>query len=268
MDELRGDCVFKWSKYGYDGKGTLIVSKDQQSASALEITEFCDRALERGAGVYAEKKMNFKRELAVIGVQSVLGEFISYPLVVSEQQGGICKTIRGPASSLGVDPRFESFADRYARKLAQSGEIFGCFAIEMFETDQGELFVNELAPRVHNSGHYTQDAGRTSQFENHWRALLGLPLGDTRCAPAFVMRNLLGPAGILSAPADVLPVPPREVRAHWYGKTAVKAGRKMGHLNAVGANSGEIESLVKILDACERDWVERVLLAAPMEKKR
>ena len=161
-----------------------------------QIMEFCGHAIDRGLSLFAESLVPFKQELAIIGCRSITGEFMSYPLVLSEQRNGICWDVTGPATALGVDPSLAAQAAVFARAVAEAAQIVGCFALEFFETADGKLWVNEMAPRVHNSGHYTQDACATSQFENHWRAVLGLPLGAADARPAFVMGNLLGPEGL------------------------------------------------------------------------
>jgi 5-(carboxyamino)imidazole ribonucleotide synthase len=106
-------------------------------------------------------------------------------------------------------------------------------AVEFFETQDGKLLVNEIAPRVHNSGHYTLNAGCASQFENHWRAALNLPLGSTDTAPFFVMQNILGVPDITSKECATPPAPGEFTHVHWYGKRGIAPGRKMGHITAV-----------------------------------
>lgn len=232
--------VLKWSRMGYDGKGIWFSG---------DLPKFLEGAKAAGAEVYAEQRVAFRRELAIVACRSRTGEFVSYPLVISEQDHGICRRVMGPATSLGVKPSLEIQAAAAARKLAERLDLVGAFAIEFFETEKGELWVNEIAPRVHNTGHYTQDAADSSQFENHWRAILGLPLGSTRTAPAFVMLNLVG------GPAKPrLPVATAGANLHWYGKTEFRPGRKLGHLNARRESVDELPRAIAELEAIESDW--------------
>jgi phosphoribosylaminoimidazole carboxylase (NCAIR synthetase) len=140
--------------------------------------------------------------------------------------------------------------------LGEALGLCGAYALEFFETVDGRLLLNEIAPRVHNTGHYTQDASDTSQFENHWRGVLGLPLGSVACAPAFAMWNLLGPDD--AGQRDTLPVPSARTHLHWYGKREIRAGRKLGHLNARTAQPSELPALLRELEEVERDWHTRL----------
>lgn len=253
-ESLGHDLVLKWAKLGYDGKGTLILVGDA-SDHQKSISSFVKKALALGVDVFAEKKIGFKRELAILGVYSTQGEFKHYPLVISEQENGICKRVRGPAVLLGVDPKLEKLAMEYAEKLARelsSEEPFGgVFAMEFFETEKGELLVNEIAPRVHNTGHYSIDASQTSQFENHWRGVLGMPLGACSSQGVFAMLNLLG----VDKKVQGLPNPTSRLHLHWYGKSEMRSGRKMGHLTAVGESESDMPGLMMELENCEKLWL-------------
>lgn len=224
--------VIKFAKLGYDGKGVLVLNA--QGASDLErAQEFLIGALKRKIPVYAEDKVEFKRELAMIAVRSKDGDIQTWPLVISEQRQGVCDKITGPATSLGVSSAFETLAQDYCGKIANHLGLVGVMAVEFFETLDGRLLVNEMAPRVHNSGHYTLDAGCSSQFENHWRAVLNLPLGTTKTAPFFVMQNVLGIPEVTSKESVSAPVAGGFSHVHWYGKRGVSPGRKLGHITAV-----------------------------------
>jgi 5-(carboxyamino)imidazole ribonucleotide synthase len=252
--------VLKWARLGYDGKGVFL----GEEGRAADAAAFCARADERGIEIFAEQRVLFKRELAMVAALSIHGKFVHWPLVVSRQESGICRTVSGPASGLGVPPSIEVQAARACERVARALELHGVFAIEFFETDGGELLANEIAPRVHNSGHYTQDASQTSQFENHWRAVLGRELGETTSAPGFVMVNLIGPPGVSRAvgPGD-LPEPLRRGKIHWYGKRELRDGRKMGHLNAEVASASDVPALVKELEEARSKWESRVMSSAP-----
>lgn len=259
VERFGGACVLKWAKFGYDGKGTCFV-RGSRGPELDAAAEFCERGLARGTRVYAERMVPFRREVSVVACRSVAGEFAAYPLVVSEQRAGTCLRVTGPASSLGVAPGLELEAHAQARRLAEGAGLVGCFAVELFETRDGGLSVNEIAPRVHNTGHFTQDGAATSQFENHWRAVLGLPLGSVQCAPSFAMLNLLGPEGValsaVEAGASALPQPGGRAHLHWYGKSELRSGRKLGHLNAAAWTEGQVQTLVEELHAIEAEWAE------------
>lgn len=246
--------VLKWARLGYDGKGTWLSPETSSKSSIPDLTgaiEFCKQAKKKGVQVYAEEKIAFRRELAVIGCYSVAKQFTAYPLVISEQEKGICRKVKGPAALFGVSPSLEKQAQEMAGRLAKKLDLFGSFGVEFFETENGELKVNEIAPRVHNTGHYTQDAAECSQFENHWRAVLGLPLGSTLTAPAFAMLNLIGgPEG-----STALPEPSTYARLHWYGKSEFRPGRKLGHLNTRATSAAELEIRMKELAAVEARWM-------------
>ena len=259
-----GQVVFKWSRMGYDGKGVCLAEDSPQGR--IQAVEFCKSSLKRGVPVYAERKIPFKRELAIIGCRGHRGDFATYPLVLSEQQHGICRQVLGPATQLGASPALESQAREAARKIAESMKLEGSFALELFETSEGSLSINEIAPRVHNSGHYTQDACPASQFENHWRGVLGLPLGETRAAAAFGMLNLLGPEGVvLSLPRrrTQLPFPPvpAPLVLHWYAKAEVRPWRKVGHLNAaLNASHGPGAAGLPDFATYQTSWANQLAL--------
>lgn len=256
FQQTRGSCVVKTAIGGYDGKGVWI-SKGRTSASRRAGLEFCQLAHSKGVPLYAEKKVSFRHELAVIGVRSTRGEFQAYPLVISEQENAVCKLITGPATGLKIPKRIEIQAHAIAARLGQSLGLVGSYGIEFFLDARGQLLVNEFAPRVHNSGHYTLTAAETSQFENHWRALLGLPLGSTRTTGFFAMLNLLGPQGVhlrtLTQPVFSPDMPP-SAHLFWYGKAEIRPGRKLGHVNAVTYQSRDMPKLIRSLRTLDKKW--------------
>lgn len=222
--------VVKFATFGYDGKGVLIMN----GRGELEIEkaeEFLSVARKRKISVYAEDIVSFERELAMIAVRRRDGEFKTWPLVISEQKSGICDRVTGPATALGVDKIHETAAQIICEKIAAHLGLIGVFAVEFFLTSNGELLVNEIAPRVHNSGHFSQNAGCTSQFENHWRAVLDLPLGCTETTTFFAMQNVLGPADTTSKECSRAPKGAELAHVHWYGKRGISPGRKLGHIN-------------------------------------
>lgn len=244
--------VLKWAKFGYDGYGCSVLSSAHQIPDAVM---FCKKAFQRGSRIFAEEKMEFVRELAILAVRSTQGEFVAYPLVISEQKNGACHKITGPAVQLGVNPELEKKARQHALVIAEGLMMEGAFALEFFELKDGRLLVNEIAPRVHNSAHYTQDACKASQFENHLRAILGMKLGSVEATPFFAMLNLLSPGeSEMTDPPSV----PTGLHLHWYQKSQLKKGRKMGHINWVGADRVELQSALDQLNAVEQDWFKKV----------
>ncbi len=251
---LGSSFVIKWSKFGYDGRGVLLID-DEDSLRRARAS--CKMALNRGVKIYAEAKVKFVRELAIIGCQSTNGDFVTYPLVISEQEHGICRRVKGPAVSLGVNARFETLAVQYAEKLAKALPLHGSFGIELFETADSDLLVNEIAPRVHNSGHYTQDACNSDQFENHLRAMTGQMLGRAKTKSFFGMLNLLGPQGVqkrITGGVDTFPVVPKELKLHWYNKNELFPGRKLGHLNCTADSKEELTSRMALMEDYESKW--------------
>jgi 5-(carboxyamino)imidazole ribonucleotide synthase len=230
-EEFGWPVVLKARRNGYDGKGNFTVRTAAEVPTAWS-------ALGGGEGVYAEEFCRFEKELAVMVTRSRNGESVVYPVAETVQRDHICHEVIVPA---GVSPEIAEEAARIALRAVECVGGTGTFGVEMFLLAGGRVIVNELAPRVHNSGHYTIEGALCSQFENHVRAVFGLPLGSTNLvAPAVAMVNLLGH---LKAPAiahgvdRALAVPGAHV--HIYGKVMSAKGRKMGHVTALGANPVE-----------------------------
>lgn len=230
-------AVVKTTRGGYDGKGVWVV---RSMADA-------DEAFATGRELIAEGLVDFRRELAVLVARSASGETRAYPVVESRQVDGVCAEVLAPAP--GLDPAVDLEARAMAQRIATELDVTGILAVELFETKDpstgsggtGRLLVNELAMRPHNTGHWSIDGARTSQFENHLRAVLDLPLGPTdACVPWSVMVNILGGAvdDLRAQRAVVLAAEP-DVRVHLYGKT-VKAGRKVGHVTACGTDLDDV----------------------------
>ena len=220
--------VLKTRRNGYDGKGNFTVRDAGEAAAGWE-------NLSAGKSeLFVEAFCPFERELAAIVTRARDGSSAAYPVVESVQRDHICHVIKAPAS-LPADVGTRA-AELARRAVAAVGGL-GSFGVEMFLLADGSVLINELAPRVHNSGHYTIEACECSQFENHVRAVLGWPLGSTRMiVPAAVMVNLLGvgkgsgwPTGLNRA----LEMP--GVHVHIYGKAQAGRGRKMGHVSALGS---------------------------------
>lgn len=228
-----GRAVVKTPRGGYDGKGVRVVSR------AADVTEWMD-GLEEGAALLAEELVPFTRELAQQVARRPSGELVVYPVVETVQEGGVCAEAIAPAPrSAG---RLADVAAEIGEAIATGLGVTGMLAVELFQTDDERLLVNELAMRPHNSGHWTQDGAITSQFEQHLRAVLDLPLGATALrAPHAVMVNILGgpSQGSLGdrLPAALAAHPSAKV--HTYGKDP-RPGRKVGHINVAGDDLEEI----------------------------
>ena len=234
--------VLKRRCLGYDGTGNRTVR------SAADWDEAVRALGGFEAGLYAEAWCPFECEVAVIVVRSQDGECVSYPLVESRQQNHVCETVIVPAS---VPPTVEQQALALAQKAVQAVDGVGTFGVEMFLLADGRVLVNELAPRVHNTGHYTIEACECSQFENHVRAVLGLPLGSTALVRPAAMVNLLGTVPASGEPrglAEALAVPGAHV--HLYGKSRAAPRRKLGHVTATAATAEQALQLAQQAADC------------------
>ncbi len=227
LDAHGGRGVVKTPRGGYDGKGVRVVSDAGEAADWIgELTA--------GDSLLVEELVEFSRELAQQVARRPSGELVSYPVVETVQRDGVCAEVLAPAPS--ASDRLTAVAARIGATIAEGLGVTGMLAVELFETVDERLLVNELAMRPHNSGHWSQDGAVTGQFEQHLRAVLDLPLGDAAPRqPWAVMVNILGgpvdgaltdrlPAALAAHPA---------VKVHTYGK-APRPGRKVGHVNATG----------------------------------
>ncbi|MDQ3114409.1 MAG: 5-(carboxyamino)imidazole ribonucleotide synthase [Actinomycetota bacterium] len=228
-EEVGWPLVLKTPRGGYDGKGVRVVEDERGTADAFD----------RATGVLlAEVYVEFTRELAVLVARSPLGQAVAYPVVETVQVDRVCHEVLAPAPAL--DARTAVAAQHAALSVAHQLGVTGVLAVEMFQTADGFL-VNELAMRPHNSGHWTIEGAVTSQFEQHLRAVLDLPLGSPRLvAPAAVMVNVLGGrrADLGTGLGHVLARDP-ELHVHLYGKV-VRPGRKVGHVTLLGDDAGDL----------------------------
>lgn len=224
--ELGLPCVLKTRRGGYDGKGQAVVRATGDVEHAWE-------SIGRRPAIL-ERMVAFTREISVIAVRGAAGEFAHYPLVENTHERGILRVSRAPAPGVALGVEREAVA--HVRTLMESMAYVGVLAVELFEVE-GRLLANEMAPRVHNSGHWTIEGARTSQFENHLRAAAGMPLGECGAVGPSVMVNFIGavPDG-----AQVRGVP--GAHAHLYGK-AGRAGRKVGHATVVAPAGQSFEAL-------------------------
>jgi phosphoribosylaminoimidazole carboxylase len=247
--------MLKSRKGGYDGRGNavLMTSSDDDVEAALSKLGACgDVALD----LYAEGWIDFDIEVAVMVVRSCNGKDTSaYPAVNAIQQDSVCRVVLAPARQVSdeIRTRCEVLAKRAVDSLGDGAS--GMFGVELFVTKSGDVLLNEIAPRPHNTGHYTQDACAVSQFENHLRGICGLTLGSTKMiVEAAAMVNVLGASSgtsedTLKSSNAALAMPTAVI--HWYGKEQCRAGRKMGHINLTGSFNGELDSALSELLALE-----------------
>jgi 5-(carboxyamino)imidazole ribonucleotide synthase len=231
--------VLKAVSGGYDGKGVWVCESADEAAEVLA----------HGLPLMVEEFVPFRRELAALVARSPSGQGAAYPVVQTVQVDGICREVIAPAPGLSPDVAVE--AEAMGLRIAAELGVTGLLAVELFETVRGGLLVNELAMRPHNSGHWTIEGARTSQFEQHLRAVLDLPLGS--CSPPegtfTVMSNLLGGTDpdVFDRYIHVMAADPA-VKVHFYGKE-VRLGRKIGHVTIVG---GPEDDVAQVRDRARR----------------
>ena len=231
-EEVGWPLVLKTSRGGYDGRGVWVVRDAAHAAEVLAIP------LPTGAQWLAEEHIAFVQELSAQVARSPHGQAVAYPVVRTVQQDGICAEVVAPAPGLPAERAVE--AQELALRVARDLHVTGMLAVELFD-DGSRMYVNELAMRPHNSGHWTIEGARTSQFENHLRAVLDLPLGSPEAvAPYAVMVNILGGdvPDLYSAYRHVLARDPG-LKVHLYGKQ-VRPGRKVGHVTVVGSDLDDL----------------------------
>ncbi|HEU4360773.1 MAG TPA: 5-(carboxyamino)imidazole ribonucleotide synthase [Mycobacterium sp.] len=247
VDQVGGQCVVKAVRGGYDGRGVAMADDLAQARSIV------GDYLAAGVGVLLEERVAMRRELAALVARSPFGQGAAWPVVQTVQRDGICVLVIAPAPELPDE--VASAAQQLALRLADELGVVGVLAVELFETTEGELLVNELAMRPHNSGHWTMDGARTSQFEQHLRAVLDYPLGNTDAiVPITVMANVLGapqpPVMTMDERLHHLFARLPDARVHLYGKDE-KPGRKIGHVNLLGSDRADPVSLAKLRERAE-----------------
>ena len=208
-------CVLKTRRFGYDGKGQIIIRDKAEIDAAWDSLA--------PAACILEAFVPFAREVSIVAARSVDGQIAAFPLTENVHENHILKTSRAPAD------QDDGSAARMAASILEQLDYVGVMGVEFFQMETGQLIVNEIAPRVHNSGHWTQDAGCTDQFEQHMRAVAGWPLGDAAPRHTVTMTNLIGDEveawkTLAQQPGTFL---------HLYGKTEIRRGRKMGHVNRI-----------------------------------
>ena len=224
-------AVLKTRRFGYDGKGQAVLRSEADARAAFE------RLGE--APLILEGFVPFERELSIIAVRSRKGEVACYPLVENHHEAGILRKTLAPAP--GVSEALQRAASQHIEKLLAHLDYVGVLALELFQVGE-QLIANEIAPRVHNTGHWTIEGACTSQFENHLRAILDLPLGATEALSPCAMLNVIGDAPDAVA---ILAVP--DAHLHWYGKTP-RAGRKVGHITVRAPDAQTLATRVAELE--------------------
>jgi len=222
LEQIGAPAILKTAGFGYDGKGQFVLNAARDIEQAWK---------EIGGDAVLEKKIDFACEVSVVAARGVNGDFAHYGAVRNEHLHGILDVTIAPAN---ISPQLAAEAVEIARGVMEKLEVVGVLCVEFFVSDSGVLLINELAPRPHNSGHFSFDASATSQFEQQLRAVCGLPLGSTEILRPAAMANLLGEEWQNGEPnwAAALLFP--DVKLHLYGKAEARAGRKMGHLTALG----------------------------------
>ncbi|WP_047049375.1 5-(carboxyamino)imidazole ribonucleotide synthase [Vibrio mexicanus] len=233
--------VLKSALGGYDGKGQWRLKNANDADTIWAEMAECIAATETQA-IVAEEFVPFNREVSLVGARGKDGDVVVYPLAENIHTNGVLSL-----STAIDDAELQEQAKSMFTAVANSLDYVGVLALEFFDVD-GQLLVNEIAPRVHNSGHWTQQGAETCQFENHLRAVCGLPLGSTKLIRATSMINILGED---SLPNEVLAM--EGCHVHWYGKEK-RAGRKMGHINVTADYSGELQRrLAKLATILDKD---------------
>lgn len=254
--------VLKWSKYGYDGKGNFVFRDVAQTADAMK---FISASHQRQSRTFAEAFVSYDSEAAMVFCRSRSGALEHLPIVKTVQFEGACKTVEGPMTRMGWPASLESQALQVGHMLGEALMMTGTFAVEFFVCGN-KLLVNEMAPRVHNSGHFSLLEGQVSQFENHVRAVCGLAVQTPSRSGYFGMLNLLGPKDI-NAQVDLDQEGLRDwmkdgagqldkrLFPYWYGKSGIRAGRKLGHINVKADSIPElIDGMLMAQEAEKRLW--------------
>ncbi|KAJ7775679.1 phosphoribosylaminoimidazole carboxylase [Mycena maculata] len=255
--ELGLPLMLKSRTLAYDGRGNFVLRELSQVPEAL--AALGDRPL------YAEQWVPFTHEIAVMVVRSTTGEVRAYPVVETIHKENVCHLVFAPLRTR--DATLSRRAQHVAEDAIRTFEGAGVFGVEMFLMENGGLYINEIAPRPHNSGHYTIEACETSQYENHLRAILSLPLGSTALkVPACAMLNIIGLSSSMAevkALTDVaLTVPGASV--HLYGKAECRNGRKMGHITVVAESDAQLRTRLRVLlDALPSSPLAETDLYAP-----
>ncbi|MBC1237398.1 5-(carboxyamino)imidazole ribonucleotide synthase [Nostoc sp. 2RC] len=251
IEYLGFPVVLKSRRHGYDGQGTFIIKDSatlKEKLSYETITKTASQSL-----FLLEEFVPFVKELAVIAARSLDGEIVIYPVVETQQEQQVCRRVIAPAE-ISSDEAAQIQA--IAHTLLNSLQVVGVFGIELFLSADGKVLVNEIAPRTHNSGHFSLDACETSQFEQQLRAVCGLSLGNPSLqSPGAVMVNLLGyensDSDYQNQRQQIAEIP--QAHIHWYGKTQSRPGRKLGHVTVLLDNQNR-EQAIALAQTIESIW--------------
>lgn len=235
ITEFQYPALLKARRDAYDGRGNFKIENNSQIETAYQ--QFSGRPM------MIEKFVDFKMEVSVIAARNIHGEIATYPLVENIHKDNILEFTIAPAR---VDSKIATEADRIAKKTMDVFHGAGVFGIEMFVTKDDSVLINEIAPRVHNSGHHTLQSSETSQFEQHLRAILGLPLGSTKLRHATIMCNILGPKDFAGRYKPITLEQKDGIYLKMYHKDDAKPQRKLGHFNVVDEKDNrDMESLME-----------------------
>ena len=233
LPELQFPVVMKARRHGYDGRGTAILQDWDSLKTTWQDWLKANWEKSKQPSLLLEEFIPFERELAAIAARNASGEIAIYPIVETQQENQVCRRVLVPAD---VSPAVVEQSETIARTILEKLQVVGLFAIELFLTRDGKVLANEIAPRTHNSGHFSIDACETSQFEQHLRAVCDRPLGSTAMTcPGAVMVNLLGyedsECDYIEKRQQLAQIP--NAKVYWYGKTASRPGRKLGHITVL-----------------------------------
>ena len=243
IDEFGFPVLLKTRKDAYDGRGNFKINSKEQISIALKAFE--------GKSLMVEEFIDFKMEVSVIAARSTTGEIKTFPVVENIHEDNILKMTIAPAR---IDDEISKMAEEIAYKTMEVLHGAGVFGIEMFVTSNNQLLINEIAPRVHNSGHHTLQSSKTSQFEQHLRAILGMKLGSTELLHPTIMYNILGPkdfTGKYKKPSLII----TNTFLKMYGKLESKPKRKMGHVNLVDVDNLGMENLLQKLTDLKKNII-------------
>ena len=243
IDEFGFPVLLKTRKDAYDGRGNFKINSKEQISIALKAFE--------GKSLMVEEFIDFKMEVSVIAARSTTGEIKTFPVVENIHEDNILKMTIAPAR---IDDEISKMAEEIAYKTMEVLHGAGVFGIEMFVTNNNQLLINEIAPRVHNSGHHTLQSSKTSQFEQHLRAILGMELGSTELLHSTIMYNILGPksfTGKYKKPSLTI----TNSFLKMYGKLESKPKRKIGHVNLVDVDNLGMENLLQTLTDLKKNII-------------
>lgn len=233
---IKAPLILKTASFGYDGKGQATVHTLEEGLKAWQKLD--------GVDCIFEKKIDLAAEISVVLARSSTKELSIFPVAENVHRDGILYTSTVPAN---VDEKLQELAKSYTQKIADDLDYCGVLAVEYFVDKNGDLFFNEMAPRTHNSGHYTIDACYTSQFEQQIRAICGMPLGNSQAHSAVTMVNLLGDLWKVKQPDWLKILQDNNVKLHLYGKKDARPGRKMGHFCCIAPLGEDTQSKAKQL---------------------